>query len=275
MANESGKLGRQLADHAEAVCRHYLSSGRREGRYWLVGNVYNTPGRSMYVRLTARDTGAGIAGKWTDAATGEHGDLLDMIALSCGHLRKRETLDEARRFLSLAPTRAAGDPNPAIRRARAASGTPDAARALFAAARPIAGTLAECYLHHRMLYDLRQEPALRFHPNCHYRVASADAPATRRAWPALIAAVTDTDGVVTGVQRTWIDPLTRDKAPVATPRRAMGGLLGYGVRFGAAGDVMATGEGIETVLSIRQRLPRMLRNGWCAVASVGHQAQDE
>ena len=37
----------------------------------------------------------------------------------------------------------------------------------------------------------------------------------------------------------------------------MGDLLGHGVRFGGAGEVIAAGEGIETVLSPRQVLPRM------------------
>jgi len=37
----------------------------------------------------------------------------------------------------------------------------------------------------------------------------------------------------------------------------MGVLLGNAVRFGAAGGVMAAGEGIETVLSLRQVLPGM------------------
>ena len=54
----------------------------------------------------------------------------------------------------------------------------------------------------------------------------------RQAWPALIAAVTDLAGTITGVQRTWLDPSEATKAPVATPRRAMGHLLGHGVRFG-------------------------------------------
>lgn len=57
---------------------------------------------------------------------------------------------------------------------------------------------------------------------------------------------------MTGVHRTWIDPATRDKAPVAHPRRAMGGLLGNGVRFGRAGPVMLAGEGLETVLSLKR-----------------------
>ena len=49
--HDASDLAQRLRRQAEAVCRHYLSSGRREGRYWLVGDVRNTPGRSMYVRL--------------------------------------------------------------------------------------------------------------------------------------------------------------------------------------------------------------------------------
>jgi len=47
---------------SEAVCRHYLSNGRREGRYWLVGDVRNTPGRSLFVRLKGPESGKGAAG---------------------------------------------------------------------------------------------------------------------------------------------------------------------------------------------------------------------
>ena len=37
----------------------------------------------------------------------------------------------------------------------------------------------------------------------------------------------------------------------------MGDLLGHGVRFGTARDVLAAGEGIETVLSLRSVLPTL------------------
>ena len=47
MAGDASELARRLSCEAEAVCRHYLSNGRRAGRYWLVGDVYNTPGRSL------------------------------------------------------------------------------------------------------------------------------------------------------------------------------------------------------------------------------------
>jgi hypothetical protein len=78
------ELAHSLARSAEAVCRHYLSNGRRQGGYWIVGDVRNSPGRSMFVRLHGPETGKGAAGKWSDAATGEHGDLLDVIRESCG-----------------------------------------------------------------------------------------------------------------------------------------------------------------------------------------------
>ena len=50
MVDSISDVARRLAENAEAVCRHYLPNGRREGRYWLVGDVHNTPGRSLYVR---------------------------------------------------------------------------------------------------------------------------------------------------------------------------------------------------------------------------------
>lgn len=64
MSGAPHDLARRLAAQAEAVCRHYLSNGRRQGRYWLVGDVRNIPGRSMFVRL--KGSAKGVAGKWTD-----------------------------------------------------------------------------------------------------------------------------------------------------------------------------------------------------------------
>jgi hypothetical protein len=66
MSSDAAELARRLARDAEAVCRRYLSNGRREGRYWLVGDVVNTRGRSLYVRLRGPVSGKGAAGKWTD-----------------------------------------------------------------------------------------------------------------------------------------------------------------------------------------------------------------
>ena len=64
--DDASEIARRLAQNAEAVCRHYLSNGRREGRIWRVGDVDNTPGRSMAVRLTGPDSGPGAAGHFTE-----------------------------------------------------------------------------------------------------------------------------------------------------------------------------------------------------------------
>jgi hypothetical protein len=165
---------------------------------------------------------------------------------------------EARTFLSLPqPESSASERRRTIQ--PAPTGSPEAARRLFAMSRPIHGTLVEAYLRRRGITSLHGIGSLRFHPRCYYR---PDEHAATETWPAMIAAVTDLDGRLTGAHRTWLDPdgfdpIRLGKAPIDTPRRAMGDLLGHAVRFGVAGEVMAAGEGIETMLSLRTALPGM------------------
>jgi hypothetical protein len=256
MPRDASDMAHRLARDAETVCRHYLSNGRREGRYWLVGDARNTPGRSMYVRL--KESPKGPAGKWTDAATGEHGDLLDVIRESCGLIDFHDVADEARRFLSLPHPEPASDRS-RVRTPNAPTGSPEAARRLFAMSQPPMHTLVETYLRNRGITPLHEDGALRFHPRCYYR---PDDTSPTETWPAMIARVTDLDGRITGAHRTWLEPDGFDsvrlgKAPIDTPRRAMGDLLGNAVRFGVANDVLAAGEGIETMLSLRCVLPTL------------------
>ena len=192
----------------------------------------------------------GAVGKWTDAATGDHGDLLDVIRLSCGLTDLRDAADEARRFLALPR------PEPAVtagRRGSSSPGSAESARRLFAMSQPISGTIVETYLRRRGIAAPHGTGSLRFHPRCYFR---PDAWSPTEVWPAMIAAVTDLDGKITGAHRTWLAPGGSGKAPIDTPRRAIGHLLGNAVRF-SAGEVMAAGEGIETMLSLRCVLPTM------------------
>lgn len=71
----------------------------------------------------------------------------------------------------------------------------------------------------------------------------------------MLAKVTDPDGRLTGLHRTWLDPETDGKAPLDPPRKAMGHLLGNGVRIGEAASVLIAGEGLETMLSLHRALP--------------------
>jgi hypothetical protein len=118
----------------------------------------------------------------------------------------------------------------------------------------------ETYLRGRGIAPVHHGGSLRFHPRCYYR---PDEHMPTETWPAMIACVTDLNGNITGVHRTWLDPdgfdrIRLGKAPIDTPRRAMGDLLGNAVRFGAADDdVLVAGEGIETMLSLRCALPTL------------------
>ncbi|MDJ0450986.1 toprim domain-containing protein [Methylocystis sp. JR02] len=253
---DPSEIAYRLGQRAETVCRRYLDAGRRCGNYWQVGDVRNSQGRSMFMRL--EDSSRAPAGRWRDAATGEFGDLLDVIRESRSLSSFGEVLDEARLFLSL-PQK---DPSRAAACSRPCSSHLDlqeAARRLFIMSRPITGTLAERYLRNRGVTALTDLLALRFHAECRWRADARSPPEER---PAMIAAVTDLAGRLTGVQRSWLDPqgfseTTFGKAPIEPPRKAMGELYGHAVRFGAPGEVMAVGEGVETVLSLHSALPAM------------------
>jgi Toprim domain len=247
MSSYASELSRRLASNAEAVCRTYLPNGRRQGRYWTCGDAQGRSGRSLFVKLFGEGSG-----KWTDAATGEHGDLLDLIRLNKGHHRLLDTLEEASAFLN------EPKPPPLPRRQQPPEDkirdTPAAAGKLFAFGCPVPGTLAENYLRGRGIAARLDWPSLRFHPACYYRT---HANAQRQSWPALLGAVTDLDGKLTGLQRTFLARDGGGKAPLEEQRKAMGHLLGNAVRFGEAQDVLAAGEGIETVLSLLSLFPAL------------------
>jgi hypothetical protein len=260
MYSETEDLVRDLAANAESVCRAYLPAGRREGSYWIVGDLQNNPGRSLFVRLAGPASGPGAAGKFTDGATGEHGDLLDIIRERTGISRFPDLLAEARAHL--------GRPQPLIpdaslpKKSKAPGGTQAAAARLFAASVPVSGTLAETYLRSRGLTHGWASGALRFHPKCWHR----DEGQTRRIpRPALIAGVTDGAGLLQGVHRTWLAPDGQGKAAVETPRRAMGHLLGNAVRLTPCDDILVVGEGIETMLSLSEVAPGL--PVWAALSS--------
>ena len=250
-----------LAVRAEEVCRRYLPNGRRLGRYWICGDLDGARGRSLFVRLS----GSGKPGGWTDAATGQHGDLLDLIRYRTSAPTLRAALDEARAFLALEPVRDRDPGAPLATASDAPYDATEAARRLWRRCRAIDGSHAERYLRARGLSRCRFA-ALRFHPELRYREGS-----TVRRFPALVAAVTGSDGAITGVQRTWLDPRSPAKASVANPRKALGRVYGLAVRFGSPSDdaALVVGEGIETVLSLVTAVPEITAAAALSAGSLG------
>ena len=251
------RLAQALAERAEAVCRHYLSGGRKEGRYWTAGNVAGAKGRSLYVRLAP----PGAVGYWRDAATGEHGDLLELLRLQRRDAGTGPAMAEARRFLELATARSAAAPRACERLGDRA----EAARRLWRLCRPVEGTPAEAYLRARGIV-VGREPALAFHPTLYYR----DAAGAFSTFPALIARATRADGAFAGLQRTYLDPAQPAKAPVSDARKAMGRIFGAAVWLGA-GDAptLAVAEGIESALSLLTAQPALRAAAALSAAGLG------
>ncbi len=118
--------------------------------------MHGAAGRSLFVRLEA----PGTPGKWTDAATSQSGDLLDLIRIATGARSLREALTEARRFLAQSHTPNRAHPDTYDRTS--------AARNLWNRCRPIERSHAQAYLKARRI-DRWEFPALRSHPALPYR----------------------------------------------------------------------------------------------------------
>lgn len=241
-------LSADLADHAESFCRQYFPEGRKLGNYWQVGDTSGAKGQSLAIRLQAQV--GRKAGSWQDFATGEYGDLIDLLHERLGSVTLKETLREARSFLGEAPC-------PAVPRDTQRAERPDAAsskriaraRKLFAAGKPVFGTLAATYLQGRGIS--RFGPALRYHPQVFLRHGE-DGPDPPHRAPALLAKITDNRGQITGCARTYLDPSTGGLAAIENPKRILGQLHGHAIRFwsGTGRTDLIVGEGLENTLSV-------------------------
>lgn len=246
-------LSADLADRAESFCRQYFPEGRKQGNYWQVGDTSGAKGQSLAIRLQAQ--GGRKAGTWVDYATGQYGDLIDLLHERLGSVTLKETLREAQSFIGEAPC-------PAVPRDTQTREQPDAAsskriaraRSLFAAGKPVLGTLAATYLQGRGI--TRLGPALRYHPRVFLR-RGEDGSDTPQSSPALLAKITDNRGQVTGCARFYLDPSTGGLAEIENPKRILGQLLGHAIRFwsGTSRTDLIVGEGLENTLSVATALP--------------------
>ncbi|MFG1404445.1 DUF7146 domain-containing protein, partial [Xanthobacter sediminis] len=89
------------------------------------------------------------------AATGEHGDLLDVIRESQGLSSFADVLAEAQSFLRLPPISRDAEVPHGGKQCSSRDPVPSARR-LFAAAKPIPGTIVETYLRKRGITALQE-----------------------------------------------------------------------------------------------------------------------
>lgn len=246
---DPSELASGLADHTEAFCRRYFPDGRRVGNYWQMADISGAKGRSLTIRLSGH--GGKRPGKWTDHATGQHGDLLDLLQHRLEPITYPDLLREVADYLGERPCIIATDPQahePAVASTRQAK----AGRRLFSYGGPINNTRAETYLRGRDI--ARFGPALAFHPGVYLRAEDG----TRLEFPALLAAISDNAGKITGCSRIFLDPQTSTLADIDAPKRVLGRLYGNAIRFGewqTATDLFA-GEGLENTLSVGTVFPQ-------------------
>ena len=249
----AGVLAAALADRVEQVCRNYLPEGARAGNYWQAGSVAGEKGRSLYVYLTGRNRG-----RWTDEATGEKGDLLDLIRAARGYPRLIDAKDEAVAFLGNAPV-----PDRAVEAAPARVDTARLARFLRTARILGENSPAARYLERRGLSP-DDATGLRYHP-----AAWVQAAGEMRELPALLAPVRIADGTLEAVHRIF---LSQDGSPAEIDghKRTLGSPGRGGVWFGdpEAASRVAICEGVEDALAVLRVLTPEEKREIAVVASV-------
>ena len=249
-----------LPDVARALLGEPTSRSTREWRYGNKG--------SLAVHVDGER-----GGTWRDFEEDEGGGVLALVE----HVRRctrREALDWLRGAGFLPPDGERGPVRPATAFSRSSPGRypgphdADArskaayARQVWGRTKPIAGTLAEAYLHERGVGLIAGAPALRFDPALSHPLAPG-------RFPCLVAGVQDVRGGFLGLQRTYLD--ARDgggKADVEPTRASLGRLSGGAVRLAEpeAGRPLLLGEGIESTAAAMAlfELP-----GWAALGTAG------
>jgi|TARA_R110000751_G_scaffold25759_2_gene69544 twinkle protein len=93
---EIRELKQRLADRSESIAKHLLPNGKKINGDWKVGSTDGEAGQSLSVKISE--------GIFTDFATGEGGDMIDLWGSVKG-LTLTETLCEVRDYLGVeAPT---------------------------------------------------------------------------------------------------------------------------------------------------------------------------
>ena len=212
---------------------------------------------------TARELRYGTHGSLAVHVGGEHsgtfrdheadagGGVLDLVMHVDGARDTREAMAWLREagLLDGADSELAGRDAPSKGRYRGDSApapsskprdTTGAARRVWDATRPLAGTLAETYLLARGAGHVAVAPSLRFSPALTH-------PQAPGRFPALVAGVQDVHGGFLAVHRIYLDRSGAGKANVEPARASLGSTAGGAVRLGEPEHGrLLVGEGIET-----------------------------
>lgn len=147
--------------------------------------------------------------------------------------------------------------NPLVRQWTDAQRREHARKNFWLRSRPAAGAIAETYLHNRGI-EVAIPQSIRFIPRLFHREYGWD-------FPAMVCGIQDVGGEFAGVSVTWLCADGGDKAPVEPARKIFGPYKGGTVRLTPPSRILATGEGVETLLSVVQARPDL--TVWAALSA--------
>jgi hypothetical protein len=243
---KANDIARLLARSIDSLVLDLLSAGKRKGHEWFVGSVAGEPGHSLGVHLTGAK-----AGIWSDFATGDSGDALDLVRAVLD-VDMAEALRWSRRWLGIddgtadLPTRPAFEPaNQPV------SVDPDRWRGPWDKAVPIAGTLAATYLAARgLVFEDPRGRVLRF-ARRRARKSEAD---ELEYHPALLAALSDVyTGEQCGLINIYLRPDGSDRLRDQKGKTVHGRAKGAAVMLSPFDEPtygLTTCEGVETGIAV-------------------------
>ncbi len=260
------------------LVRELAPGGSYSQGYYIARNPARddrNPG-SFWIRVSAP------IGAWKDEATGDQGDVVDLVTYCKGLASRQDTYQwclawlgwakgidrqalEARRKVHAERARVEQQ-----RRTEQMAKNETHAFSWWLSAKPIEGTAGETYLASRgvVLADLKHKPkALRFF------VSSKHVDKAERVtfWPAIASAMCNANGAIVAVHRTFLRPDGSGKAPVDPQKKIWPHFKGAMIRLargasklspeeaarkGVSGPLVVT-EGIEDGLSVALACPEL------------------
>lgn len=244
----AAEIATALAERVNALVRDLLPGGHSEGNEWRASDVTGSPGHSLGVHLRGQKQGI-----WSDFATGEAGDALDLVR-ACLGVDMAAALAWARRWLGVGRGEALIPCRPALPSAAPKTvSEPDSWRRPWHAAEPIAQTLAEIYFAARVLhFDDPRGRVLRFAAARPRRSPTGEL----EHHPALLCALADArTGEQCGIINIYLRPDGSDRLRDRKGKIITGRAKGAAVMLSefdepAAGLILC--EGVETGVAIYQ-----------------------
>jgi hypothetical protein len=264
-----------LQARIEDLVRQVAPEGKLDFGYWFAKNPARSDNRPGSFWIIVARPGK-TPGAWRDEATGDKGDVIDLIAY-CTNTDRSGALKWAKAWLNFEtlPEHAvrAAEANQRCRNADAERLSAEVlernrkrAFAVFVDAKqaPFLGSMADVYLRSRGI-DVRGLPrmpgSLAYLPRGHHVE-------TKTHWPVLVAGMSDDHGIK-AVHRTFLMPDGSGKAPVTPARKIWPSFAGLAIRLwrGETGlpppaaakqgliDTLCVCEGVEDGLSIALARP--------------------